>query len=305
MVTGGTGTFGNAFVRHTLQHYDPKKLIVLSRDEFKQSEMRQRLDDDRLRFQLGDVRDIERLRLAFRTVDIVVHAAALKQVPAGEHDPEEFVKTNVHGSVNVTRAALECGVEKCLLLSSDKACQPINLYGATKLCAEKIFQAAHVYGGEHGPRFAVTRYGNVAGSRGSVVPLFRQLAGQDSALSLTHANMSRFWMRIDQAVALVDRALRDMEGGEVFVPRLPSFWVRDLAAAIKPDGELRFVGIRPGEKMAESLLGSDEARNAERVGDVFIVRPGPPTMDDAQPYNSGTNDWWLGVDELKAELEKV
>ncbi len=274
LVTGGTGSFGNAFVRHTLQSYDPKKIIVLSRDDTKQHEMRIRFDDNRLRFQLGDVRSLERLRLAFRGVDIVVHAAALKHVPAAEYNPQEFTQTNIIGSENVARAAIDCGVERCLLLSTDKACAPVTHYGATKLCAETAFIASHVYGGEFGPRFAVTRYGNVAGSRGSVVPLFRQMAAEGKPIPLTHSEMSRFWMVLDDeecdtcttrqalgAVQLVDYALFHMEGGETFIPRLPSFRVRDLAAAIRPEGELEFVGIRGKEKMheAEESEGEPEA----------------------------------------------
>ena len=305
LVTGGTGSFGQAFVRHLLQTYNPRRVIVFSRDELKQSEQRAAVNDSRVRWFLGDVRDRERLLLALKNVDVVIHAAALKQVPAGEYDPTEFVNTNVKGTENVARACIDSGVDRAVFLSTDKACNPINLYGATKLCAEKLWLASEAYAGEYGTRFAVTRYGNVAGSRGSVVPAFRRMAAQSETLTLTHTSMTRYWMRLEQAVELVDRAVQTMEGGEIFIPRLPSFRVRDLATAIQPEGDFRFIGIRPGEKLHETLLGEDESRNATSEEWGFTVRPGSPTMEEGKAYTSGGNDVWLGVEELKVELGKV
>jgi len=292
LITGGTGSFGRAFARFALTQ-NVKKVIIFSRDELKQSEIGRY--DQRLRFFLGDVRDLERLRLAFREVDIVVHAAALKQVPKGEYDPTEFIDTNVIGSKNVTRAAMDCGVEQCLLLSSDKACNPLNLYGATKLCAEKMFLAANNQYGEYGPRFSVTRYGNVMGSRGSVVSLFRTAR----PVPVTHMEMTRFFMHMHEAVNLVHTALTNMRGGEIFVPKLPSFHVRDLAAAIAPDVPIAVTGIRPGEKLHESLIGPDEPRIDH--GTHYTIEPG----EVGEAYTSLNNDKWLGVEDLQGELEMV
>ncbi len=286
LITGGTGSFGQAFARHALTK-NPKKVIIFSRDELKQSEIGRY--DQRLRFFLGDVRDIERLRLAFRGVDVVIHAAALKQVPKGEYDPTEFVETNVNGSKNVVRAALDCDVGRCLLLSSDKACQPLNLYGATKLVAEKIFIAANNHFGEFGPRFSVTRYGNVAGTRGSVIPLFRKAR----PIPITHPGMTRFFMHMREAVQLVETALSSMKGGEIFVPKIPSFRIVDLATAIAPDAETVEVGIRPGEKMHETLIGPDEPRIDH--GDYYTIEHG----ETGEAYTSKTNDRWLSVEDLR------
>lgn len=313
LISGGTGSFGQAFTRHLLKNYHPTKVVILSRDDTKQHDMRQRFNDSRLRFQLGDVRELERLRLAFTHIDVVIHAASLKHVPAGEHDPWEFTRTIITGTENVTRAVIDCGVERCLLLSTDKACQPVTLYGAAKLCAEKTFLAAHAYGAHYGPRFAVTRYGNVMGSRGSVIPLFRKLAREGKPLPITHSQMSRFFMLMDDpickqalgAVQLVDYALHEMEGGEIYIPKLPSFWVRDLASAIRPEGELTISGIRGSEKMAEALLAPDEARNAEVLERVFVLRGGPATLEIGEAYTSDGNEWWYTVEDLKRELEKI
>ena len=307
LISGGTGSFGQAFTRYLLQEHNPTKVVILSRDDTKQHNMRQLFNDDRLRFQLGDVRELERLRLAFRGIDIVIHAASLKHVPAGERDPWEFTKTIITGTENVCRAAIDCGVGKCLLLSTDKACMPVTLYGAAKLCAEKTFLAAHVYSAGFGspPPFAVTRYGNVMGSRGSVIPLFRSLALAGKPLPITHSQMSRFFMLMEGAIKLVDHALRKMEGGEVFIPKLPSFWVRDLASAIRSEGELVISGIRGSEKMHEALIAPDEARNTEDAGETFILRQGLATVGVEQAYTSDTNEWFLTVEDLKRELEKV
>lgn len=312
LVTGGTGSFGRKFVEIALAHANPKRLVVLSRDEMKQGEMAQQFGHDpRLRFFLGDVRDRDRLRRAFHGIDIVIHAAALKQVPAAEYNPFEFIKTNVLGAENVVDAALDAGVVKVVALSTDKAANPINLYGASKLCADKLFVAANSYGGGTGTRFCCVRYGNVVGSRGSVIPFFleRKASG---VLPITHPEMTRFWITLEQGVTLVIAALGWMHGGEIFVPKIPSMKVVDLARTIAPECRLENVGIRPGEKLHEVMIPGDESRNTFEYDTHYVIAPAFPqwsTFDfrstggrpvaDGFTYSSDTNDHWLTVDELR------
>ena len=301
LITGGTGSFGKAFVRRTLKDQDPKKVIVFSRDELKQWEMQQEIQDDRVRYFLGDVRDRDRLTRAFNGVDTVVHAAALKQVPAAEYNPLEFIKTNIDGAANVIDAALDSGVERVIALSTDKAVNPANLYGATKLCSDKLFVAANSYSGGRGCKFSVVRYGNVVGSRGSVVPFFKSRAGQE--VPITDSRMTRFWITLDQAVQLVLNAADCMAGGEIFVPKIPSMRIVDLAEAL--GCTYNVVGIRPGEKLHESLISEDEARNTHDCGDHFRVY-GPTSavrvgsrVDDSFSYCSNTNPERLTQSDLE------
>jgi UDP-N-acetylglucosamine 4,6-dehydratase len=312
LITGGTGSFGRTFADIVLAHADPKRLIVLSRDEMKQSEMAQQFGNDlRLRFFLGDVRDRDRLRRAFQDVEVVVHAAALKQVPAAEYNPFEAVKTNVIGAQNIVDAALDAGVKKVIALSTDKAANPINLYGATKLCADKLFVAANAYGGGRGTRFCCVRYGNVVGSRGSVIPFF-QSRKATGVLPITHPDMTRFWITAAQGVTLVLAAYRSMCGGEIFVPKIPSMKMIDLARAIAPGARLEIVGIRPGEKLHEVMIPGDESRNTFEYDTHYVVAPafhewsdldfrasGGRPVADGFTYASHTNDHILGVDELR------
>ena len=281
LVTGGTGSFGKRFVERVLERYNPKKLIILSRDELKQFEMRQELMEqfpkdktDRLRFFLGDVRDRDRLDLAFRGVDLVIHAAALKQVPAAEYNPSECIHTNILGAENVVRACLNNRVKKVIALSTDKACSPINLYGATKLASDKTFVAANNLSGDIGTRFSVVRYGNVAGSRGSVGPLFKRLLDKGATeLPITDERMTRFWITLDQGVSFVLSCIEMMRGGEIFVPKIPASKVVDLAKAMAPGLPTRIVGIRPGEKLHEAMISADDARLTVDLGDRFAIEP--------------------------------
>jgi UDP-N-acetylglucosamine 4,6-dehydratase len=317
LVTGGTGSFGRKFTEIVLTHSDPKRLIILSRDEMKQSEMAQQFGHDpRLRFFLGDVRDRDRLHRAFQGVDVVIHAAALKQVPAAEYNPFEVVKTNILGAQNIIDCAIDSGVKKVIALSTDKAANPINLYGATKLCADKLFVAANSYGGGTGTRFCCVRYGNVVGSRGSVIPFFlaRRAAG---VLPITHPDMTRFWITLEQGVTLVLAAFDWMHGGEIFVPKIPSMKVVDLARAIAPECRLENVGIRPGEKLHEVMIPGDESRNTYEYDTHYIIGPafhewgvfdfrsnGGRPVADGFTYSSETNDHWLTVDELRDMAEQ-
>lgn len=302
LVTGGTGTFGNEFVRTVLQ-LSPRKVIVFSRDELKQSEMARKYPDERLRFFLGDVRDKDRLYRAFDGVDVVVHAAALKQVPACEYNPFEAVKTNVQGAQNVIEAAIDTGVRQVVAISSDKAVQPVNLYGATKLVAEKLFCQGNAYAGAGRTRFSVVRYGNVIGSRGSVIPLFKEQA-KAGVLTVTDERMTRFWLTIGQGVEFVLSCLGMQFGGEIFVPKVPSMRVMDLAAAIAPEAKVEIIGIRPGEKLHEVLVSEDDARNTVECVDRYIIRPssrmdfGRPVTEDFR-YSSDTNQDWLTVEQLR------
>ena len=270
LITGGSGSFGRAFLRFVLAGARPKRLVVFSRDEYKQSQMRLEFPQTELRFFLGDVRDYDRLKRAFRNIDCVIHAAALKQVPAAEYNPIECILTNVIGAENVIKAALDCNVERVLALSTDKAVNPINLYGASKLCADKLFIAANNLAGERGTRFSVVRYGNVLGSRGSVVPLFREQA-KKGVLSITDERMTRFWISLEQSVRFVEQSLARMQGGEVFVPKIPSMSIIDLAKAIAPQARIDIVGIRAGEKIHELLVPHEEARDTFEGKDCYVI----------------------------------
>lgn len=319
LVTGGTGSFGQHFVRTFIETYGPRRVVVFSRDELKQSQMREALRDDSrfdcIRYFIGDVRDKLRLYRAFSGVDAVVHAAAMKQVPAAENDPIEAIKTNVIGAANVIDAAIDQGVKRVIALSTDKAANPVNLYGATKLCADKLFVAARSYTNRFQTDFAVVRYGNVLGSRGSVVPLFLDQIRQGT-LTLTDARMTRFVVTLDQGVAFVLASLERMTGGEIFVPRLPSVRITDLATAIAPGLPLRTIGIRPGEKLHETMISDDDARSTLAYADRFTIMPpdlyepalasdpaaGP--CDDGFSYNSRDNPDYLSVPQVAALLER-
>jgi UDP-N-acetylglucosamine 4,6-dehydratase len=274
LITGGTGSFGQMFVKTLLEKYSPKRVIVYSRDELKQSEMRSNplFQNPALRFFLGDVRDRERLYLAMRDVDYVVHAAALKQVPAAEYNPHEFIKTNVNGATNVVEASLRAGVKKVVALSTDKAVNPVNLYGATKLCSDKVFIAANSYAGDSGTIYSVVRYGNVVGSRGSVIPLFVKQR-ESGVLTITKPEMTRFLITLQKGVDFVLESLESMVGGELFVPKIPACSVADIANVVAPNAKWETIGMRPGEKMHEILIPEDEARNVLEFDNHFVVQP--------------------------------
>src|SRR5688572_19402128 len=310
LVTGGTGSFGKKFIKILLEEKQPRKVIIFSRDELKQYEMQTMgLNQPNLRYFIGDVRDRERLVRAMHGVDIVVHAAALKQVPACEYNPMEAIKTNINGSSNVVEAALDSGVKKVLTLSTDKAVNPVNLYGATKLAAEKLTVQSNTYAAGTATRYSCVRYGNVVGSRGSVVPLFlKQRAG--GTVTITDERMTRFWLSLEQGVRFVMSCIDQMEGGEVFVPKIPSTKIVDLANAIVPNAKINIIGIRPGEKVHEVLISEDEARNTVEREHMFIVKP-PETLwergleyegkslPEGFRYSSDTNSQWLDVDGIK------
>lgn len=274
LITGGTGSFGKEFIRTVLRTYRPRRVIVYSRDEWKQSEMQSDPDfqDSSVRFFLGDVRDKERLRLAMREVDYVIHAAALKQVPAAEYNPNEFIKTNVNGATNIVEAAISSNVKRVVALSTDKAVNPVNLYGATKLCSDKVFIAANSYAGAGGTTFSVVRYGNVVGSRGSVIPLF-QKQRESGKITITNPEMTRFLITLKQGVDFVLKSLDSMVGGELFVPKIPACTVENLANVLAPNAQKDVIGLRPGEKMHEILIPVDEARNVLEFEDFFIIKP--------------------------------
>ena len=310
LITGGTGSFGRHFARYLLDHSELRRIIIYSRDELKQHDMRVEFNDDpRLRFFIGDVRDLPRLQRAFVDVDFVVHAAALKQVPAAEYNPFECIKTNVHGAYNVIEAALNVGVKKVVALSTDKAVNPINLYGATKLCSDKLFVSGNAYAGGSGSRFVVVRYGNVSGSRGSVVPVFKRIRESGGTVTITDERMTRFWISLDEAVQLVMHAFDVGNGGEVFVPKIPSMRVTDLADAICPDQPRQVTGIRPGEKLHECMITEDDARHTRDHGDYYIIYPDFPWYQHAETggapgpdgfrYSSEINDQWLSSEDLK------
>jgi UDP-N-acetylglucosamine 4,6-dehydratase len=316
LITGGTGSFGQEFTKNILTKYKPKRLIIFSRDELKQFDMSQRPEfrnRENMRYFIGDVRDFERLKLAFRGVDYVIHAAALKQVPAAEYNPTECVKTNIEGAMNVTLAAIECGVQKVIALSTDKAANPINLYGASKLASDKIFTAANNISGNKGCRFSVVRYGNVVGSRGSVVPFFKKLISEGAkTIPITDPRMTRFWITLPQAVELVMTAFDNMQGGEIFVPKIPSMKITDLAEAIAPYCDIDKVGIRPGEKLHELMIPEDDARRTLDMGAYYIIQPEfnwwqskheGLALPDGFEYSSGDNSEWLTVEELKSIIE--
>jgi UDP-N-acetylglucosamine 4,6-dehydratase len=314
LITGGTGSFGKAFVRRVLRDFDPRRVVVFSRDELKQYELRQVFGDDpRLRWFIGDIRDRDRLRRAMHGIDYVVHAAALKQVDTAEYNPFEYVQTNVSGSQNVIESAIDCGVRRVVALSTDKASSPINLYGATKLVADKLFVSANHYAAGHETRFAVVRYGNVMGSRGSVIPFFAKLAAEGRSLPLTDKRMTRFWITLDQAVRFVIDSFGLMHGGELYVPRIPSMRIVDLAQAVAPDSPVHEIGIRPGEKLHEEMIAPDDSHRTVRLSDRYVVMPtiatwGYTPPEDGVPasegfsYRSDTNDLWLTVDDLRAML---
>ncbi|MEC1305751.1 MULTISPECIES: UDP-N-acetylglucosamine 4,6-dehydratase (inverting) [Lysinibacillus] len=314
LVTGGTGSFGKKFTKKALE-LGVKKIIVFSRDELKQYEMKQEFHDKRLRFFIGDVRDKERLHRAFDGVNIVIHAAAMKHVDACEYNPFEAVKTNIHGAQNIIEAAIDCGVEKVIALSTDKACAPVNLYGATKLASDKLFVAANSYVGDKPTRFAVVRYGNVAGSRGSVVPFFKKVK-DTGVLPITDERMTRFWITLEQGVQFVLDNLERMHGGEIFVPKIPSMKVTDLAKAIAPECKIEIIGIRPGEKLHEAMIMEDDARHTVEYDTYYVIQPEFPfwssefsenseELHEGFEYTSDKNEEWLSVEELKVLSEEI
>lgn len=320
LITGGTGSFGKKMVQIVLTQYKPKRLIIFSRDELKQFEMAQRWSPSKfgcLEYLLGDVRDIDRLKRVFKGVDYVVHAAALKQVPTAEHNPGEFIKTNVFGAMNVIEAALHNGVKKVVALSTDKACNPINLYGATKLCSDKLFIAANDSNEDAGTKFLVVRYGNVLASRGSVIPFFKERA-KSGVLPITDLRMTRFWVTLDQAVHFVLMSLEKSKGGEIFVPRIPSMKITDLAKAIAPQCKYEAVGIRPGEKLHESLIGEDEARSTVEFKECYVIKKQSDfpigqkqagakgrRCPEGFKYTSDANSEWLTVKDLRKLVDQI
>ena len=325
LVTGGTGSFGNAFTKKLLTEYSPKKIIIYSRDEFKQYQMSLKFAEykDILRFFIGDVRDLDRLKMAMEDVDCVVHAAAMKQVPASEYNPMECVKTNINGGQNVIDAALYCGVEKVVALSTDKAASPVNLYGATKLVSDKLFVAANNVVGSKKTRFAVVRYGNVVGSRGSVLPFFKSLLDSGlKSLPITHKDMTRFWITLDQGVQFVINTFECMHGGGVYVPKIPSIKITDLVKSLGEDLTIDYVGIRPGEKMHEIMCPSDDACRTLDFGDYYLIAPTIEFGHDVDfsrnakgveghlvpenfEYHSGTNEWFMTVEEIAEMNESI
>jgi UDP-N-acetylglucosamine 4,6-dehydratase/5-epimerase len=314
LVTGGTGSFGKKFVEIMLREYHPKRLVIFSRDELKQHDMRASgFDDSSLRYFIGDVRDPGRLQRALAGVTVVVHAAALKQVPACEYNPFEAIQTNIMGGRNVIDAAIDQKVERILALSTDKAVNPINLYGATKLCAEKMFVQANAYAGAQETRFSCARYGNVVGSRGSVIPVFLEQRKR-GRITITDPRMTRFWLTLEHGVRFVIRAIEQMHGGEIFVPRIPSMRLIDLAEAVAPGCVLEYIGIRPGEKLHEVLLSEDEARTAVEVDEMFIIKPSHPWWQKGNwvharelppgfRYSSDSNEQWLSHEQLQELIE--
>ena len=317
LITGGTGSFGKKFIKILLERYKPNKVIVYSRDELKQFEMGQIFNQPCMRYFIGDVRDAARLETAMYQVDYVVHAAALKQVPAAEYNPMECIKTNVMGAQNVINAAIKCGVKKVIALSTDKAANPVNLYGATKLCSDKLFTAANNIVGDRGTRFAVVRYGNVVGSRGSVVPFFKNLiANGATELPVTDERMTRFWLKLEDGVDFVLKNFRRMQGGEIFIPKIPSMRITDLVKAIAPDAKIKIIGIRPGEKLHEVMCPSDLYYDTLEFADHFVIKPSTQFREDIDytvnplgekgkpvpdgfDYNSGNNPHFLTVEELR------
>ncbi len=316
LITGGTGSFGKKCIDIILEQYDPEKLIVFSRDELKQFEMSQQWSMKKypcIRYFLGDVRDRERLMRAFNGVDYVIHAAALKQVPAAEYNPAEFIKTNILGAINVIDAAIFNKVKKVVALSTDKACNPINLYGATKLCSDKLFVAANVYSGYEETVFSVVRYGNVVGSRGSVVPFFKERA-KTGVLPITDERMSRFWITLDQSVHFVLKTMEYAKGAEIFVPKIPSMKIVDLAKAIAPECSQQIVGVRPGEKIHETLIGEDEGRNTVEYKECYVIKQNVSVTNNNGEgklcnenfrYTSDNNSQSISIKELRDVLEEI
>lgn len=325
LVTGGTGSFGNKFIERVLEDYEPKKIIIYSRDEFKQDLMKKNFiakygeeKTNKLRFFIGDVRDKERLYRAFKDVDYVIHAAAMKQVPACEYNPFEAIKTNIHGAENIIEAAIDRKVKKVVALSTDKSVNPINLYGGTKLVSDKLFISANAYSGDKGTIFSIVRYGNVAGSRGSVIPFFKQLLAQGKKeLPITDIHMTRFWMILDDAVDLVFKALEEAKGGETFVFKNPSFLITELAEALNPNGTIKEVGVREGEKIHEVMITKDDWRNTYEYEDYYIIYPhfewwdkskfkdGGKLIEENWEYSSGENKVWLNAEELRRRIKEL
>ncbi|MBL4614104.1 MAG: UDP-N-acetylglucosamine 4,6-dehydratase (inverting) [Magnetovibrio sp.] len=315
LITGGTGSFGKAFIKYVLANFKPKRLVVFSRDELKQFDMANEIDAPNLRYFIGDVRDASRLERALSGIDIVIHAAAMKQVVASEYNPIECIMTNVIGAENVVNACIDCGVKKVIALSTDKAVNPLNLYGASKLCSDKLFVAANNISGADGCRFSVVRYGNVIGSRGSVVPLFRKQMKQGK-ITITDPRMTRFWLTVGEGVNFVINNLELMRGGEVFVPKIPSMRLTDLASAIAPGCEQEFIGIRPGEKLHETMVPQDEAHQTVEFENYYIIRPNFPLwgevdaltyggetgtpVSDGFSYSSDNNTHWVTDEEFSA-----
>jgi UDP-N-acetylglucosamine 4,6-dehydratase (inverting) len=323
LITGGTGSFGKKFLELIFANYQPKKVIIYSRDEFKQANMKaeyqDKVDMSRVRFFIGDVRDKERLYRAFHGVDYVIHAAAMKQVPTCEYNPFEAIKTNIHGAQNVIDAALDCGVKKVVALSTDKAVNPINLYGGTKLVSDKLFIAANAYKGESGTIFSVVRYGNVAGSRGSIIPIFdRLIESGETQLPITDVRMTRFWITLEQGVELVFKALSESKGGETYISKIPSFKITELADAMLPGAKIKEIGIREGEKLHEVMITKDDSRSTYEYEKHYIIYPnfewwdvkryfteGGKLVSEGFEYNSETNSEWLNVEELQTELKNI
>lgn len=319
LITGGTGSFGKAFIKYALDNLNPRRLVVFSRDELKQYEARQLFNDDpRLRWFIGDIRDEKRLLRALHDVDYVVHAAALKQVDTAEYNPFEFVKTNIIGSQNLIEASIDAGVKKVVALSTDKASSPINLYGATKLTADKLFISGNHYAASYPTRFSVVRYGNVMGSRGSVIPFFASLGKQGKPLPITDFSCTRFFISLNQAVDMVVQTFEFMQGGELLVPRIPSIKVTDLAHAVVPGAEFIDVGLRPGEKLHEEMISPEEGRRTVLLenNNYFVIQPDLATWNYSAPlgsspvpegfsYRSNTNDQWMTADEIRQMLKQI
>jgi UDP-N-acetylglucosamine 4,6-dehydratase (inverting) len=315
LLTGGTGSFGNKFTEIALNEHSPKAIRIFSRCEKKQLDMNNKFNDDRLRFFIGNIRDRDRLHRALTDVDIVVHAAALKQVPACEYNPIEAIRTNIDGAINIIDYAIDNEVDKVIAISTDKAVHPVNLYGATKMTAEKLFVQGNSYSGKVDTKFSCVRYGNVIGSRGSVIPLFLRQK-EEGILTITDDKMTRFWLRLDDGVRFVINCIGRMKGGEIFIPKIPSMKVMDLANAIAPKAKKKIIGIRPGEKIHEILLTEDEARHSREFEDYFIIEPEHPfwrakkiesgkKLKEGFRYTSGDNDDWLSVENLNKTIKEL
>jgi UDP-N-acetylglucosamine 4,6-dehydratase/5-epimerase len=312
LITGGTGSLGKALIKEILDNHDVRRLVIFSRDELKQHEVRGMFNNDpRLRWFIGDIRDRQRLNRAFHKVDYVIHAAALKQVDTAEYNPFEYVQTNVQGSQNVIDAAIDAGVKKVVALSTDKASSPVNLYGATKLCADRLFISGNHYAASYDTRFCVVRYGNVMGSRGSIVPIWKKLAAEGKSLPVTDNRMTRFWITLEQAVAFVLDSFEIMQGGELYVPKIPSVSITDLAKAVDDNAVTHEIGIRPGEKLHEEMIAADDSRRTVSVGDRYVVMPhlggwgyetpaGAEPVKDGWSYQSDGNEKFLSIEELRA-----
>lgn len=320
LITGGTGSFGKCFTKYILTHYNPGKIVIYSRDEYKQFVMANEFKEyaDKLRFFIGDVRDKDRLYRAFKGVDYVVHAAALKQVPACEYNPNEAIKTNIHGAMNIIDAALDCGIKKVVALSTDKAVNPVNLYGGTKLVSDKLFIAANAYSGQNELNFSIVRYGNVAGSRGSIIPFFNKLIKDGvTELPITDYRMTRFWISLEEGVKLVLKALEEATGGETFISKIPSFKITDLAEAMLPGCKMPEVGIRPGEKLHEIMVTTEDSSTTYEYEKHFIVYPqmvfndrqkintSGRKVEEGFSYSSGNNTEWLSVEDIRKLLKTV